>query len=414
MTRRVVITGIGMVTPCGNSTSETWDNIKNGRSGVAPITLYDPSDFTVKIAAEAKNFRPEDYMPGKEVRRRDRYQHFITAAAKEAIGGSGLTVTDENRDKIGVFIGSAVAGVSSYYELLWDFFETRDARAVTPFAVPMLMGNGGSALISIEYGMTGPSYVLTSACASGADCIGHAFDMIRLGRLDAAVTGAGEAPVIPIGIAAFDRIGACSRDNDTPKEAVRPFSKDRSGLVFAEGAGVLVLEALEVAQARGAVILGEVVGYGSTSDSFHITAPHPSGGGAARAIRMAMDDARVGAEDIHYINAHGTATSLNDAMETQAVKAALGQHAYNVPMSSTKSMTGHGMGFTAAIEAAFAALAIRDNVAPPTINLREPDPACDLDYVPHTARETRIDCVMSNSFGFGGHNASLIIKRFVG
>lgn len=414
MTRRVVITGLGMVSPCGNSAEQTWDNIKNGRSGVAPITLYDASPYLVKIAAEAKNFRPEDYMHPREVRRRDRYQHFITAAAKEAIGQSGLTVTDSNRDRIGVFVGSAVGGTTSYYELLWDFFQTNDARGVTPFAVPMLMGNGGSALISIDYGMTGPSYVLTSACASGADCIGHGYDMIRLGRLDAAITGAGESPIIPIAIAAFDRIGACSRDNDNPSEAVRPFSKDRAGLAFAEGAGVLVLEELEYAKERGAVILGEVVGYGSTSDSHHITAPHPSGSGATRAILQAMSDAKINAQDLHYINAHGTATSLNDSMETQAVKTALGEHAYKVPMSSTKSMTGHGMGFTAAVEAGFAVLAIRDNVAPPTINLREPDPVCDLDYVPHTAREISIDCVMSNSFGFGGHNASLIIKRFVG
>ncbi len=414
MTRRVVITGLGMVTPCGNTVEQTWDNIKNGRSGVARITHYDASPYLVQIAAEAKDFRPEEYMPAREVRRRDRYQRLITAAASQAMKDSGLQVTDDNRDNIGVFVGSAVGGITSYYELLWDFFETRDARGVTPFAVPMLMGNGGSALISIEYGITGPSYVLTSACASGTDCIGHAFDMIRLGRLDAAVAGAGEAPVIPIAIAAFDRIGACSRDNDNPAEAVRPFSKDRVGLAFAEGAGVLVLEELEFAKARGANILAEVVGYGSTSDSHHITAPHPSGKGAANAIKKAMKDARIAPQDLHYINAHGTATSLNDTMETQAVKAALGDHAYNVPMSSTKSMTGHGMGFTAAIEAGFAVLAIRDNVAPPTINLREPDPECDLDYVPNTAREIPIDCVMSNSFGFGGHNASLIIKRFVG
>jgi len=414
MTRRVVITGLGMISPCGNTVEQTWDNIKHGRSGVAPITLYDASPYLVKIAAEAKDFHPEQYMNTREVRRRDRYQQFITAAAAQAMKESGLQITDENRDNIGVFVGSAVGGTTSYYELLWDFFKTGDARGVTPFAVPMLMGNGGSALVSIDYGISGPSYVLTSACASGADCIGHAFDQIRLGRLDAALAGAGESPIIPIAIAAFDRIGACSRDNDNPHEAVRPFSKDRAGLAFGEGAGVLVLEELEFAKARGAVILGEVIGYGSTSDSHHITAPHPSGRGAARAIKQAMNDARITAQDVQYINAHGTATPLNDAMETAAIKTVLGEHAYKVPMSSTKSMTGHGMGFTAAVEAVFAILAIRDNVAPPTINLREPDPACDLDYVPHTAREIPIDCVMSNSFGFGGHNASLIIKRFIG
>ncbi|MCU0474535.1 MAG: beta-ketoacyl-ACP synthase II [Anaerolineae bacterium] len=412
MPRRVVITGLGLITPCGNTTETSWDNIKHGRTGVGPITHYDASPYLVRIAAEVKGFKPEQHMNAREVRRRDRYQQFITVAAQEAITQSGLPITDDTRDRIGVFVGTAVAGVSSYFELVWDFFKTGDARAVTPFAVPMLMGNGGSALVSIDHGITGPSYVLTSACASGADCIGHAFDMIRLGKLDAAVAGASESPIIPIGIAAFDRIGACSRENDAPETAVRPFSKDRVGLAFAEGAGVVVLEEMEAAKARGAVILAELVGYGSTSDSHHITAPHPSGLGAARALRQAMSDARLTPQDIHYINAHGTATNLNDAMETQAVKAVFGQHAYHVPMSSTKSMTGHGMGFTAAAEAVFSVLAIRDQVAPPTINLREPDPACDLDYVPNTAREVKIDCVMSNSFGFGGHNASLIIKRF--
>jgi 3-oxoacyl-[acyl-carrier-protein] synthase II len=253
-----------------------------------------------------------------------------------------------------------------------------------------------------------------SACATGADCIGHAFDLIRLGRLDRALAGAGEAPIIPIGVAAFDRTGAMSRVNDDPARACRPFDKNRQGLVFSEGAGIIVLEELESAKARGANILAELVGYGSTSDAFHITAPEPEGVGASKALEMALDDAHMSPLDIDYINAHGTGTSLNDVMETKAVKRVFGDHAYNVPMSSTKSMTGHGMGATAAIEAAFSVLAIRDQVAPPTINLDTPDPDCDLDYVPNVAREMPIRCVMSNSFGFGGHNVSLIFKAFNG
>jgi beta-ketoacyl-acyl-carrier-protein synthase II len=397
----------------GHNVPDTWAAIKAGKSGIAPITLFDVEHYLVKIAGEVKNYNPADYMPAKEVRRRDRYQHFVITAAMEAIKHAGLELkTEEERLKTGVFIGSAVGGVTNYLEQAYLLFETQDPRKVTPFGIPMLMVHGGSDMVSIEIGAMGPTYTPTSACATGADCIGHAFDMIRLGKLDRALAGAGEAPVIPIGIAAFDRIGACSRDNDTPEQALRPFSKDRSGLVMAEGAGVMVLETLEAAQARGATLYAELVGYGSTSDAFHITAPDPEAKGAVHALKLAMHDANVTPYDIHYINAHGTGTSLNDAMETKAIKHVFGKHAYHVPMSSTKSMTGHGMGMTAAIEAIFAVLAIQDNIAPPTINLREPDPECDLDYVPHQARSMQIDCAMSNSFGFGGHNASLIFKRF--
>lgn len=411
MARRVVVTGLGVISPCGNTVSESWDSIKNGRSGIARITHFDASGHNVQIAGEVKNFKPELFMSGKEVRRRDRYQHLATAAAKEAVASSGLTISDTNRHRVGVFVGSAVGGVTNFYDEVVELGVSGDLRQITPFAIPMLMGNGASAHISLDLGITGPSYVLTSACASGADNIGHAYSLIQSGRLDAAFAGCGEAPIMAMGIAAFDRIGATSRENETPEEAVRPFSRDRSGLAFAEGAGVVVLEELEAAKSRGANILAEIVGYGSTSDAFHITAPHPEGLGAARALQMALDDAGMTPDDVDYINAHGTATSLNDAMETRAVKSVFREHAYKVPMSSTKSMTGHGMGMTAAIEAAFSVLAIRDNVAPPTINYREPDPECDLDYVPNFAREIPIDTVMSNSFGFGGHNVSLIFRR---
>jgi beta-ketoacyl-acyl-carrier-protein synthase II len=402
-----------MLTPCGGTAEESWDSIRNGRGGIGPITLFDASNSPVRIAGEVKNFRPEAYMNVKEIRRRDRFQQLITAAARMAMVDSGLEITDGNRDRTAVIIGSAVGGVTSYYNETMALNRHGDMRQITPFAIPMLMGNGGSALVSIEYGITGPSYVLTSACASGADCIGHAFDLIRLGRMDAALAGAGEAPVMQMGIAAFDRIGACSRDNDSPATSVRPFSGDRAGLVFAEGAGVLVLEALDVAKARGATILAEIVGWGSTSDAFHITAPQGDGIGAARAVTLAMQDAGINPSDVSYINAHGTATQLNDAMETKAIKRVFGEHAYRVPMSSTKSMTGHGMGMTAAIEAGFSVLAIRDQVAPPTINLNVPDPELDLDYVPNVARDLKIDTVLTNSFGFGGHNVSLAFRRFV-
>jgi 3-oxoacyl-(acyl-carrier-protein) synthase len=274
----------------------------------------------------------------------------------------------------------------------------------------MTIVNGGGNIIGLEVGAMGPSATPISACATGADCIGHAFDLIRMGKVDRALAGGAEAPIIPIGIAAFDRIGACSRENDHPARASRPFDKSRAGLVFSEGAAVLVLEELETAKARGANLLAELVGYGATSDAFHITAPHPEGKGAILAIQAALDDAHLPAECIDYVNAHGTGTDLNDVMETKAVKHVFGEHAYRVPISSTKSMTGHGMGATAAMEAAFAVLALRDGIIPPTINLHEPDPECDLDYVPNVARERALRYVMSNSFGFGGHNASLIFR----
>ena len=410
MTRRVVVTGMGLLSPLGQSVAESWESILAGRSGIGPLTRFDATDFAVKIAAEVKDWDPSVYMLAKEARKRDRYQQFAVGAALQAFRDSGLELTDENRHRTGVIVGSAVGGIDSYYQEVKKLMDSGDPRRVTPFGIPMLMVNGGSDLITIEIGATGPSYTPTSACATGADCIGHAFDLIRMGRLDRALAGCGEAPIIPIGIAAFDRTGACSRENEHPALASRPFDRDRTGLVFAEGSGVIVLEELEAAKARGAQIYAEIVGYGSTSDAFHITAPEPEGKGAAATIRLALEDAKLTTADIDYINAHGTATMLNDIMETKAVKAVFGERAYKVPMSSTKSMTGHAMGATAAFEAIFSILAIRNNVAPPTINLHEPDPECDLDYVPNTPRELPIRHAMSNSFGFGGHNVSLIFK----
>jgi 3-oxoacyl-[acyl-carrier-protein] synthase II len=414
MNRRVVITGMGMITPLGHTVAETWANIKAGKSGVGAITRFDASDYAVRIAAEVKDWESAQLVNAKEARRTDLYQQFIMVAAREAIRHSGFEVTDANRRRTGVIIGSAVGGVTAYYEQAMMIFETKDPRRITPFGIPMFMANGGSDNVAIELGAQGPSFTPISACATGADCIGTAFDLIRMGRLDQALAGAGEAPIFPIGIAAFDRTGACSRENDTPHRAVRPFSKDRPGLVFSEGAGVVVLEELSAAQKRGATIYGEIIGYASNSDAFHITAPQPDGLGARDAIMMAMQDAMLNLEDVDYINAHGTGTGLNDGMETKAVKLALGERAYRIPMSSTKSMTGHAMGATAAMEAIFALLSLKEQVAPPTINLDEADPECDLDYVPHVAREVPMRVALSNSFGFGGHNVSLAFRTFEG
>ncbi len=411
--RRVVVTGLGIVSPLGHSAHDTWEAVKAGRSGIGPITLYATDDgHNVRIAAEVKNWNAAEYMSAKDARRRDRYQQFIVKAAQEAAAQAGFVVDARQPERSAVIIGSAVGGVTSYYSEARTLFETGDVRRITPFGIPMLMVNGGSDIVSIDTGAVGPSYVPVSACATGADCIGHACDLIRMGRVDQALAGAGEAPIFPMGVAAFDRVGAVSRLNDDPEHASRPFDKNRAGLVFGEGAGVLVLETLEHARARGASILAEIVGYGTTSDAFHLTAPHPEGLGASKALRLALDDARLRPEDIHYINAHGTATDLNDPMETMAVKRVFGEHAYQIPMSSTKSVTGHCMGATAAMEAAFAVLALRDQIAPPTMNLSEPDPLCDLDYVPNAARPLAMQHVMSNSFGFGGHNVSLIVSAF--
>ncbi len=412
MTRRVVVTGIGMVTPVGQGVDETWQAIKAGKSGIAHITRFDTTDYAVKIAAEVKNWVAEKYIPHKEIRRRSLYQQFLIAAAKEAIENSGFEVPEDRRHRAGTIIGSAIGGIERLYDESLMLFETKDPRRVNPFGIPMVMANGGSNLVSIMIGATGPSYTPVSACATGADSIGMAFEFIRIGKLDQVLAGAAEAPIIPIGIASFDRAGACSHENARPELGCRPFDKSRTGLVFGEGAGVLALEELEFAKRRGANILGEVVGYSSSSDAYHMTAPDPDGRGAAAAMSEALEDAQLNPEDIQYINAHGTGTQLNDTIETKAVKRVFGEHAYNVPMSSTKSMVAHCMGATAAMEAIFALLAIRDQVVPPTINLEEPDPECDLDYVPNVARDHRITYAMSNAFGFGGHNTSLIFKAF--
>lgn len=412
LTRRVVITGMGALTPVGNTPEASWEAVKAGRSGIGPLTLFDASAFDVRIAGEVKNWDPRSIMPAKTVRRWDRYQVFAKAVTAQAVEQAGLDLqTDTERGRAGVIIGSAFGGMTSFTEQL-RMIDANGPRRMSPFGIPSFMTTGGSSMASIEIGANGPSYIITSACATGADNIGHAFDQIRLGRVDVMVAGASEAPILPNSIAGFDRLGACAQDNDNPTGAVRPFDRNRSGLAVSEGAAVLVLEALETARARGAVILAELVGYGASSDAHHIVAPNPQGQGAALAIKKALADARLNAQDIDYINAHGTATPLNDPMETYAVKHALGEEAYNIPISATKSMTGHAMGATAAMESVFSVLALRDQIVPPTLNLEDPDPECDLDYVPHVARELPLRTVMTNAFGFGGHNAVLIFRAF--
>jgi beta-ketoacyl-acyl-carrier-protein synthase II len=412
MVRRVVVTGLGAVTPVGNTPEQSWEAVKRGQSGVGAITLFDATDFAVKIAGEVRGWDPVETISPKELRRRDRYQLLAHTAIQQAVQQAGINLeTDEQRARAGLVVGSSIGGMTSFSEQLHNI-DVNGPKRMSPFGIPRFMTTTASSMGSIELGFTGPSYILTSACATGADCIGHAYDQIRLGRADVMVAGAGEAPILPNSIAGFDRLGACSHEVVSPERAMRPFDRERTGLVASEGAAVVVLEDMEHAKARDADILAEVIGYGASSDAFHIVAPRPDGKGAAAAIRFAMEDARLNAADLDYINAHGTATVLNDPMETYAIKHALGEEAYNIPVSSTKSMTGHAMGASAAMEAVFCVLALRDQVVPPTINLDAPDVDCDLDYVPNTARDVPLRRVMSNAFGFGGHNAVLLFKRF--
>lgn len=407
---KVVITGMGAVSPVGNTVAETWKNITAGVSGVGPITLFDSSDFLVRIAAEVKNFNPEEYIPAREVRRRDRYELFAAVAVIEALGQSGLVVTEENAGRIGVVISSAIGGLTSLEENHRDLLQ-EGPRKVSPFLIPMLMSNGASGLVGIDHGPQGPAFSVASACASGQDGIGMAWLMLRAGMIDVAIAGASESTISPVGVSSFDRLGACSR-RGVGEGAPAPFDKDRDGLVVGEGCGLLVLETESHARARGAEILAELAGYASTADAFHITAPHEQGLGGGRAMRQALDSAGVNLDEVDYISAHGTATPLNDKSETAAVKAAFGEQAYKLAISSTKSMTGHMMGATGALETVLCVQAIRDGILPPTINYRTPDPECDLDYVPNEARPKPVKVAMSNAFGFGGHNAVLVVRAY--
>ena len=409
--RRVVITAMGTINPIGKTVPETWANVLNGVSGVGPVTLCDASDLNTQIASEIKDFQPTDYLPAKEVRRVDRFQLFAIAAFREAFEQSGLDMREEDPSRIAAIISSAIGGLDAIEETVTTLVKD-GPRRISPFMSPMIMANGAAGLIAIDKGIKGPCFSIASACASANDAIGQAFLMIRANFVDVAATGGSEATINRTGLAVFDRLGALSRRNEMVHLTPSPFDRDRDGFVMGEGAAVLVLESLEHAKARGADILAEIVGYGSTVDAFHVTAPAEDGSGAGKAISLALEMASLNPEDVDYVNAHGTGTRLNDVSETKAIKLALGEYAHQVAVSSTKSMTGHMMGATGALEAIFCVLAIRENMIPPTMKLQNPDPECDLDYVPNKAREAVVNVAIDNAFGFGGQNAVLAFQAF--
>jgi 3-oxoacyl-[acyl-carrier-protein] synthase II len=409
--RRVVITGLGAVTPIGNTVATYWAGLQSGVNGVAPITLFDASKHACRFAAEVKDFDPSGVLDPKETKRWDRFCQFGVVAAKEALAHSGLEITDANRQRIGVIIGSGVGGLLTM-ETQAHVLEGKGPGRVSPFTVPMMIPNMATGLAAIALGAQGPSSAVATACAAGSNAIGDAFRLLQQGHADAMVCGGAESAITPLGVAGFASAKALSFRNDDPATASRPFDAERDGFVIGEGAGILVLETLDHAQARGAEILGEVVGYGMTCDAHHITSPIPGGLGGARAMSLALSDAGLKPDDIDYVNAHGTSTPANDSNETAAIKTALGERAKAIPVSSTKSMTGHLLGGSGGIEAVAAVLALQNGVVPPTINHQNPDPACDLDVVPNQAREQIISTALSNSFGFGGHNVCLAFRRY--
>lgn len=412
MKRRVVVTGIGLVTPLGIGTEQTWNALINGQSGVGPITRFDASDQASQIAAEVKGFNPEDWFEKKQAKNLDAFVQYAVAAADIAWKNSGLSITDDNVNRVGVITGCGMGGlptIEEYHGVLMN----KGPRKITPFFIPRVIPNMPSGHISMRIGSKGPNLTQTTACAAGTHAVGEAFRHIVYGDCDVAVTGGAESVICPLAVGGFGAMKALSTRNDDPATASRPFDRDRDGFVISEGAGMLILEELESAKRRGAVIYAEVVGYGQSSDAYHIAAPPEDGEGAARCMAAALRDAGMNPEDIDYINAHGTSTPLNDKCETQAIKTVFGEHAYKLAVSSTKSMTGHMLGAAGGIEAAFSALTLHHGVIPPTANLRTPDPDCDLDYVPLIARDSRPRTAMSNSFGFGGTNGVVIFKRFV-
>lgn len=413
MSRRVVVTGMGCISPVGNNVKETWESILAGKSGAAMITHFDASKHKTRFAAEVKGFDPVALFSTREVRKMDRFTQFAVAVAMEALDQSGLKIDASNRDRVGVVIGTGIGGIGTLLDQA-DLMRERGPERVSPFLVPMMISDSAPGMLAIRFGARGPNMALATACASGNNAIGEALEMIRRGAADVMIAGGSEAALVPVAMAGMNVMTALSTRNEDPETASRPFDKDRDGFLMGEGAGMLILESLEHAQARGATILGEVSGYGTTDDAHHISAPAENGAGAAIAMKIAVENANLSLSDIGYINAHGTSTPLNDKSETAAIKTVFGEQAYNIPVSSTKSMTGHLLGASGAIEAVFCLLAIREEVLPPTINYRTPDPDCDLDYVPNQPRKASPRHVMSNSFGFGGHNATLIFSRFEG
>lgn len=409
--RRVVVTGMGMVSPLGLDLQSSWQAILEGRSGVGKITHFDASDFPVQIAAEVKGFDPTQYIEPKEARKMDRFIHFAIAATEMALKDSGLKLSEEDPDRVGVVIGSGLGGlptIEAYHKVLLE----KGWKRITPFFIPMVIANLSGGQISIRYGIRGPNLAVSTACATGNHSIGEAFRIIQYGDADVMIAGGTEAVITPLAVAAFAVMRALSTRNNEPEKASRPFDADRDGFVMGEGAGIIILEELEHALKRGARIYAEVVGYGMTADAYHITAPHPQGQGAAKCMKAALKDAGISPEEIDYINAHGTSTKQGDELETMAIKTVFGEHAYRLSVSSTKSMTGHLLGAAGGVEAIFTVLSIYHDIIPPTINLDNPDPECDLDYVPYKPKKKEVKYAMTNSFGFGGTNAALIFKKF--
>ncbi|HEY4553009.1 MAG TPA: beta-ketoacyl-ACP synthase II [Bacillaceae bacterium] len=410
MKKRVVVTGLGAVSPVGNDVSTAWANILSGKSGIGPMTRLNPDDFSAKVAAEVKDFDIEKYVEKKDARKMDRFTHYALAAALMAVEDAKLKIDETNANRVGVWIGSGIGGMETF-EQQFETFQKRGYRRVSPFFVPMMIPDMATGQVSIYLGAKGVNSCTVTACATGTNSIGDAFKAIQRGDADVMVAGGAEAPITQMAVAGFCANTALSTNPD-PQSASRPFDQNRDGFVIGEGAGVVILEELEHALARGASIYAEIVGYGSTGDAYHITAPAPGGEGGVRAMKMALDDGGLAPEDIDYINAHGTSTPYNDKYETMAVKEVFGDHAYKLAMSSTKSMTGHLLGAAGGVEAIFSVLAIKEGILPPTINYETPDPECDLDYVANEARKANVKGVLSNSLGFGGHNATIAFKKY--
>jgi 3-oxoacyl-[acyl-carrier-protein] synthase II len=413
MNRRVVITGMGVITPVGNELETFWRNLHNGVSGIDCITAFNASVYDCRIAGEVQNFEPKNFFKNpKDVRRTDRYTHLAMAAAKMAMQDSGVDMEKVNRHRFGAIISSGIGGLKTL-EDQYTVLLTKGPSRVSAFTIPMLISNMASGLISMEFGLQGPNFCIVTACATSNNAIGESWRMIKFGDADIFLAGGAEASIIPIGLAGFSAMKALSTRNDEPRRASRPFDRDRDGFVMGEGAGVLVIEELEHAKARGAKIYCELTGYGLSADAYHMTAPPPDGEGAVRAMRMALDHAKITPEQVDYINAHATSTGLGDICETRAIKTVFGDYAKKVSISATKSMTGHLLGGAGAVETAACALSIRDSIIPPTINLDNPDPECDLDYTANAAKQQKVRIAINNSFGFGGHNATLVVAEYV-
>jgi 3-oxoacyl-[acyl-carrier-protein] synthase II len=412
MKRRVVVTGLGLITPLGTGIQKTWEGICKGASGIDRITTFDASEFPVQIAGEVKDFNAEDFIERKEIKKMDVFIQYALSAGSMAIEDAGLKITEENADRVGVIVGAGIGGIQTierYHSVLLE----NGQRRISPFFIPMLITNLAAGQISMRFGARGPNSCVTTACAAGTHAIGDSFKIIQRGDADAMIAGGSESAITPLTIAGFANMRALSSRNDSPQKASRPFDVERDGFVIAEGAGIIVLEELEVALARRAKIYAEVIGYGMTADAYHMTAPDPEGRGVVNCMRVALRDAGIAPEAVNYINAHGTSTPYNDKHETSAIKHVFGEHVHQLAVSSTKSMTGHLLGAAGGVEAAFCALALSEGIIPPTINYEHPDPECDLDYVPNHARHIDLENVISNSFGFGGTNACIVLKKYI-